>query len=61
MDTGGVGDRLWDGPGKSFGILVDKYRERRIAVIARHRVIWDTSGMVVAKCLGILIEGYRGG
>ena len=22
--------------------------------------IWDTSGMVVVKCFGILIEGYRG-
>jgi hypothetical protein len=26
-----------------------------------HVKIWDTSGMAVVKCFGILIEGYRGG
>jgi len=59
-------DGLWDGPDKSFGILVDEIGAGHAESGDRRdrptsRVTWDISGMVVGKCPGILIEGYRGG
>jgi len=36
---------------KSFVILIECHISLRL---------WDTSGMITAKCFGILIDGYQG-